>query len=138
MRREICDGGLLLMTILFIDDDREDVEMFCEVIREINPGANCIALFDCSKLEEYLSGIPTPDFIFLDGFMFPIDGKECLKRLKNVINSERTKIYIHSGSINRAEEQLFHSLGVSGVLRKGASYKEIRETLSKAMTVSTD
>lgn len=125
------------MTILFIDDDPEDVEMFCEVIAEFKPDARCKSLYDCSKLEAYLSTIAMPDVIFLDGYMFPINGKDCLKLLKHLIDPSRTKVFIHSGSINQAEEQAFHDLGVSGVLRKGASYKEIRDTLSQALAGSS-
>lgn len=63
------------MTILFIDEDREDVDMFCAVIAEFKPDAVFKSLYDCSKLEEYLSTIPMLEVIFLDGYMFPVNGK---------------------------------------------------------------
>jgi DNA-binding response OmpR family regulator len=68
------------MTILNIDDDSEDLELFCEVMESIDPKIKCLTaqtpdeaflLLDETKL--------VPNYIFLDINMPVKDGKECLK-----------------------------------------------------------
>src|SRR5688572_17669623 len=85
-------------TVLIIDDDTDDQEIFMmcatAVNKEIvcstaNNGPDAIAMLESQR--EY-----APDFIFLDVNMPKMNGIECLKVLKQIEHLRQTKIYMYS------------------------------------------
>lgn len=121
------------MFILFIDDDPDDVQIFSEAVRETFPNAVCGALYSCDGIAQAMQQLPVPDYIFVDSYMFPIGGKECLLKLKAETNPEMTKIFMYSGSMTESERRSFLELGAAGTLIKGATYEEIRGTLLRVI-----
>jgi len=72
------------MTILLIDDDLDDIDFFIEAMAEIDPNIKCVsALNAIDGLKLLDASIVKPDFIFLDLNMPKMDGKQCLRLIKN-------------------------------------------------------
>lgn len=70
-------------TILIVDDDEDDKEMFIEVVSEIDNSTNCIQASNGYEALEILEkNISLPDLIFLDLNMPRMNGKQCLQSIK--------------------------------------------------------
>lgn len=89
------------MTILFIDDDSDDTELFCEAVNYLASSdflarmpepIKCVSCNHSYTAVELLKNLEElPAYIFLDINMPVMDGKECLIKLK----SDRSQIYQH-------------------------------------------
>lgn len=117
------------MHILIIDDDKDDTDMFCEVLKELLPDAKCSVSHTCSKIKQTIEKLGIPDIIFMDGHMYPMNGKECLIELNSFLDRSRTKIVIHSGSINEIEGTELKKLGIDHILIKADSYEGWKSNL---------
>lgn len=113
------------MNVLVIDDDADDTELFCEALNELFPEVNCRSVNSCERINETLHDI-SPDIIFMDGHMYPIGGKECLKLLHECIDRKRIKIIIHSASLSPAELNEFKQAGVDDILFKVGDYNALK------------
>jgi len=70
--------------ILVVDDDIEDLEIFCEAINEINPSIQCITARHGKEAIHVLHELDTlPDIIFLDHNMPQMNGRRCLTYIKS-------------------------------------------------------
>jgi len=125
------------MNILFVDDDKEDVSLFSELVYEIVPDAVCNSFNDCINIAGNIGRLPIQDIIFLDAHMAPVSGKECMMKLKEVIDPQKTRVIILTGSISELEEHEFLGLGVAAVILKGTSVQEIKSTLLHAISGNT-
>jgi DNA-binding response OmpR family regulator len=65
--------------ILLIDDDKDDYEIFSEIVHEINADSKVLYVQDASDIDNFLIA-PLPEIIILDFNMPKLDGMECLKR----------------------------------------------------------
>jgi CheY-like chemotaxis protein len=126
------------MNILVIDDDQDDIAIFCEAFHEIFPHSNCYSRNDCVDIEQVLQELPTLDVIFLDGHIFPVSSQECLPVLKKLLDSKRTKIVIHTGSVSPTEANELLALGASSITYKASSYEKLKELLATTLADYAD
>ena len=117
------------MNIVIVDDDEEDRMIFCEALCEVLKEPNCIEKNSCQDLENILNSGVQIDVIFIDGFMYPTTGIECLKKLQPLIDRSKTKIVIHSGSVSPFQHDQFSHLGVDDILEKGSSFDSVKTNL---------
>lgn len=96
--------------ILVVDDDMDDLQLFGEVIANIEPAIQLLYAEDGREALEKLTETKDdlPDLIFLDLNMPRMDGKECLKRIKkeDQLNKIPVIIYTTSSQINDIEETM--------------------------------
>ena len=72
-------------TIMIVDDDPDDVQLFCEAVAEIDPLYNCLVAYNGEEALKLLQNTnTTPDFIFLDLNMPRMNGKQCLAQFKKI------------------------------------------------------
>jgi CheY-like chemotaxis protein len=121
-----------VMTILCVDDDQDELDLFCDAIREINRSVTCIPALDGEQALKILK-ILIPDIIFLDVNMPRMGGKECLIEIKKDPLLKDIPVIIYSTSANPIEVQTFYALGVQRYLMKQTNYKtlctELRDVL---------
>lgn len=123
-------------TVFYCDDDDEDLVLFTDVVREINPQFDCIT---CLQSEEALNMLSTgdikPDIIFLDINMPKMSGIELLAWLRRQHSFENTPIIMYSTSINDREVKYCQELGAVRVLPKlfnpKDSVTQIRDTINE-------
>src|SRR5687767_11501842 len=76
--------------LLVAEDDTDDCEIFHEVVGETGPHIQCHFVHDGESLLRYLQilvaspGARLPDLVVLDVNMPRMDGKEALRRLKQI------------------------------------------------------
>ena len=93
----------MLSYILYVDDDKDDYEVFSEVVREINRLAVVEYLHDPEKIDTVLKTI-TPEIIFLDFNMPKVNGIECLKRIRTYKEFDKVPVILYSVYFDKIEE----------------------------------
>jgi CheY-like chemotaxis protein len=122
------------MNILIIDDDLEDTSILCEVLKELMPAINCVITHNCSKMETiFADPHQLPKLIFIDGHMYPVDGKECLIKIKKLIQGSSSRIIVYSGSLGPDQIEEFKALGADEVMIKANNYESLRHYLKNVV-----
>ena len=129
------------MTILFIDDDPDDTDLFCDAVNYLNSSdlfaspkedIQCIVINDGCKAVELLPALEAvPDLIFLDINMPIMGGKECLIFLKNNPDFKDIPVVMLSTAFKDSESAIFKSLGAVECLKKPSNFQNLVKILSK-------
>jgi CheY-like chemotaxis protein len=129
------------MTILFVDDDPDDTELFCEAVDYLNSSEfiaaekeliNCITANNGCKVEDLLPTLPKlPDYIFLDINMPIMGGKECLLHLKSNKQFSHIPVIMLSTAFNNTMANELKALGASECILKPTGFNELVKILSK-------
>ena len=101
----------MLSLILYVDDDKDDYDVFSEVVQEINPSAVIHYVHDSEKIDEALKAIQ-PEIIFLDFNMPKVNGIECLKRIRTYKELDKIPVILYSVYFDKIED----------AFRNGANY----------------
>ena len=121
--------------ILIVDDDHEDIELFKEVVEEIDSEIECITASDGIEALEVLSGLKTyPDYIFLDMNMPRLNGKQCLARLKENQELNHICVIIYTTSKLTSDMEETKALGASYFLTKPARFEDIKAVVNHIIT----
>lgn len=124
--------------ILIIDDDIDDIEVFCEAVIDVDHSAECCAANDgYEALNMILNELKTlPSYIFLDLNLPKMDGLECLSILRAESKLQSVPIIIYTSS--SAPNDMYESkhLGANYFLRKTSDYKTLCDEI--ALIMKTD
>lgn len=115
-------------TILIVDDDADDAEMFQEALHAVDTSIHCIFSEDGAaalKLLESSSHEKLPDLIVLDMNMPRMDGRQCLQ----IIKSSRllTDIPVIVFSTSKREEDIAQArrMGAMNFITKPSKFAEL-------------
>ena len=120
-------------TLLLIDNDPDDLYIFCEAVKEIDPGAECITFHDCIGIEAKTAHKKKPDFIFLDLNMPFVNGKECLMHIKKIPQLQSIPVIIYSTTRLQKEKDEAFELGAYSFLTKPDTYEELVNALKEIL-----
>jgi len=114
------------ITILIIDDDEDDLFLFCSAIEEFYPDIQCIKAeaVDNALLilrDETLK----PDFIFLDLNMPRVNGKSCLKMLKQSKEFRDIPVVVYTTSKMERDMLECKQLGAAAFITKPSNLKNL-------------
>jgi CheY-like chemotaxis protein len=114
------------MTVLYVEDDLDDCDLFTEAIHKIsqNTGSiNCVLASDGDEGLAKLIDFPqNPDIIFLDINMPKMDGKEFVTVVKQNAKLRHIPIVIYSTTITTMDMQMFNRHGVFHFFNKPADF----------------
>jgi CheY-like chemotaxis protein len=109
------------MKILFVDDDADDVELFCEAVDYLNESdlvqqnsapVECMTVDDGQQALNFLACVePLPDLIFLDINMPIMDGRTCLSALKENDRLAKIPVVMFSTAYRDQDDLYFQSMG---------------------------
>lgn len=116
------------MIILYADDDREDQDVFIEIIAAINPEISVIRAQNGLKTLEILASGEVPDIIFLDANMPFLNGYQTLMEIRKSDRFSKTRIIIFSTNAWKPADEDYASLDAEH-LRKPNTLIEGIETL---------
>ena len=108
------------MTILIVDDDIDDLEIFTEAVKTISTQINCIRALDGAEAMQMLDNI-NPDIIFLDINMPGMNGAECLSLIKKNEEFKNLPVVVYSTSPDMIDFGQYEGLNVC-CLKKDVSY----------------
>lgn len=113
------------MSILYIDDDIEDIEIFQEAIHAVNPSIKFSSARRGSEALDMLrSGDALPTHIVLDVNMPGMDGKLCLKEIRSDQKFDPIEVIIYSTNSFPGDIIEMESLGARFV-RKANSFSDL-------------
>ena len=121
------------MTILNVDDDEEDIEIFCDAVREIDSSIICLVAKSAEEALQILnSDIDLPAYIFLDINMPKVDGNTCLAQIKKDRRLKRIPVIMYSTHTRKTDIETYKALN-AGFLVKQNSFYELVTELKKVL-----
>ena len=119
------------VTILIVDDDPDDLWLFCEALHEIDPSYRCLtALNGIEALQLLENLVVAPDFIFIDLNLPFMSGRECLIELKKTPRLANIPVIIYSTSKLKTDIDEVYKLGAVFFLTKPNSFQDIVKKVS--------
>lgn len=118
----------LLSSVMLADDDLEDKEIFCVALHEVCPGMAVKTARNGKELLQTLdaSGV---DLVFLDINMFPVNGLEALKLLKQQQHYAHLPVVMYSCSGNPNEIKAAYENGAHLFFRKTDTFQQLKAAL---------
>ena len=98
--------------IWLADDDQDDQLVFEKTVRQLSPSTHLTLFNDCVSLLLELK-TDRPDLLFLDVNMPGINGKECLKRIKDLPSLAKLPVIILSGSTHSVDVLASYGFGAA-------------------------
>jgi len=118
-------------TLLIIDDDEDDKEMFIEAVSEINSCIRCLKASNGYEALQMLQNASiVPDFIFLDLNMPRMNGKQCLRQLKMCEKMRSIPVIIYSTSKLTEDKEDTDKLGAVHFITKPSSIQALKTELA--------
>lgn len=122
--------GVNLMTILYADDDPEDLELFADAMTEIDPEIEVFLAPDGPSALERLDALPfVPDLIFFDVNMPILSGMECVAALRKSERFKDATLILYSTTSSELESYKGLKAGASRFLQKPETYLKTIELL---------
>lgn len=118
------------MVIMYVDDDVEDIEIFCEAVKVTDPSIQCLVAENGRKAMDILQAELLPDFIFLDINMPVINGKSILTEIRKDNKFENTPVVMYSTTMNPVEIEEYKKLGATHFLIKHNHFQDLCDALS--------
>ena len=115
------------MTILLIDDDEDDRNLFFEAVAEVDRTIECIGAVDAQDGLLYLNDLTNhvPDFIFLDLRMPGLSGQQCLEEIKRNARLAMVPVIVYTTSRDVNESAMLKKLGAAHFMSKPVSPDDV-------------
>ena len=121
-------------SILLVDDDFDDRELFVEALTLIDPDSNITTLDGSEGLIAHLDSLSKlPDFVFLDLNMPRKSGKECLREIRSSNRYRSMRIVIYSTSINPRDVMETYQQGAFCFVQKPNSFSDLKNVIRKVI-----
>ena len=123
------------MIILFVDDDPDDYDIFCDALKTAKPKSKCLHVEDGQAAIDFLNDrISTlPDYIFLDINMPIMGGKECLMKIKQNPKLKMIPVFMYSTTTSPIEINECKKLGAQDFIVKPATFRNLVNTLKEVI-----
>ncbi len=113
-------------TVLLIDDDPEDIEIFMEAVRKVDKEIIFTSSTDAvSVLEQLRTGFLSPDLIFLDFHMPILNGNLFLERMQESNLLKNKPIILYSTHSIEVMRSLTKSVAPFSYISKPSSLREL-------------
>jgi CheY-like chemotaxis protein len=120
------------MTVLLVDDDQDDVDLFCEALKEVDKSIICLTAHNGIQALSILDAdlFETPDFIFLDINMPLMNGIQCLEKIRKADRLKDIHVTMYTTSKDQREYHRCIELGAD-FLVKPSNYTTLIAVLKK-------
>ncbi|MGK2861628.1 MAG: response regulator [Chitinophagaceae bacterium] len=123
---------MAVISVLLVDDDREDQVLFAEAIAQLTMPIDLKILNNGIELMQLLhSDAPFPDMVFLDLQMPMMDGEECLTDIRQEKQFETIPILIYSTGYDVSRIDRLFALGANFFLQKPLSFNDLVSSLER-------
>ena len=122
------------MVILYADDDKDDRDLFSEIVLQINPAITVLTAQDGAEALKILSSRVTqpPDIIFLDINMPVLDGIETLVEIRRDNRYKGIRVVLYSTADAPLNHQTYGSLNFQ-FLKKSTTVNDAVGSLSEVI-----
>ena len=119
-------------SVLMIDDDNEDREIFQSALHELHPSVSFTSMGDARRaLHALIEGSIKPEVIFLDLNMPEMNGLEFLTEVKKNELTAPIDIIVFSTSSHVPTIELTKRLGAKDFITKPGRYGELLDVLRR-------
>jgi CheY-like chemotaxis protein len=120
------------MTVLYIEDDEDDLDIFKEAVQTVAPHTTFYSARDAKEGFKLLNKIVvSPDYIFLDINLPEMNGKEFLSKLKGNPGFKGIPVIVYSTSGNNSDINECKKLGAIDFIVKPNNFRSICELLKR-------
>jgi CheY-like chemotaxis protein len=120
-----------MTTLLIVDDDADDIQIFCDAAYELDKTIHCFSASNGEAgLELLKNAIVKPDFIFLDLNMPRMNGNQFLVQLKKDPLLQHIPVIIYTTSKREKDAADTLKLGAAYFLTKPVKFTELKKALS--------
>ena len=123
-------------TILWADDDPDDLDMMHEVLRDVDHNYNIVEVHNGRKVLDYLQAIKNPDdfpcLVILDMNMPVLSGRETLVRLKKDPRYSSLSIVMFTTSNSPLDQTFCRQYGVE-MITKPPSLNSLQKTVTQLL-----
>jgi CheY-like chemotaxis protein len=120
--------------IILVDDDEEERMFFSEALQELKVEAELLLFENGHKLMDYMAKFDQISVhIFLDLNMPKLSGLECLKKLRELSQSNNSFITIYSTSSSHQDIENAYVNGANCYLKKPSTFKDLKKLIQKAI-----
>lgn len=127
--------------VVYADDDPEDLELISEAFNDFSETVRLQTFEDGYSLVSYLSGLlpfqPAPCLIILDVNMPGLNGKETLRKIRNLPRFEQVPVVLFSTSTLPSEKAFAKSFS-AGFLTKPLHSNQVRQILDQLIDHCSD
>jgi len=116
-------------TVLHIDDDADDCEMFEQALKEVSQAIYTCMSNPLKALQKLLTGKIKPDIIFLDYNMPGLNGMDLLSELKKNNNVADIPVIMLSTSSREDFKVKAIELGAVNYITKPSSFTELKSII---------
>ncbi len=125
----------LNFTILAVDDDSDDIEIFCEAVKEISAAIKCLIAQNGNEALALLREVVhLPQIIFIDSNMPQMNGKKCLTAIKGDERLHDIPVVMYSTFFSEEDIGYFQSMGVV-VAQKRIKFRDIVQHISGTISL---
>ncbi|HYV91362.1 MAG TPA: response regulator [Chitinophagales bacterium] len=123
-------------TLLVVDDDPDDRDLFFDAVKEIDGNCQCLSAENGEEALALLRGknANLPDFIFLDQNMPRMNGREFLTEIKKDSNLYHLPVVIYSTSKRPEDVTEMAQLGAFAFIAKPLTFDGICNAISTMIT----
>lgn len=122
------------MSILYVDDDIEDIEIFNEAIKAVDPSIPCNTATSATEALRLLHSCKTlPQYVVLDFNMPGMDGKSCLKEIRQEKKFDQVNIIVYSTNGFPKDIEQIEAMGATFIL-KASSFDDLCDFIRKLRT----
>jgi len=127
---------ILYRTILLIDDDTEDQEIFTDALKKVNPEIRCYCHDDVEEVLDRLARneIDKPDVFFVDLNMPKLNGMAVLKKLKSVDLLKHIPVIMYSTFFGKSDIKEIEASGAVHYIIKSTSFSDLCNTLKDTLS----
>lgn len=113
------------MSILYVDDDIEDIEIFSEAIKTVDPSIGYNTARSAAEAIQLLQTCETlPNHVILDINMPVMDGKSCLTKIRQEKKFDPVNIIVYSTNSFPKDIEQIEALGAR-FIRKANSFDDL-------------
>jgi DNA-binding response OmpR family regulator len=119
------------MRCILIDDDEEEIDIFRHAIKSIGfeAGFHGYTSFHAA-MNDLTDPTGFPDYIFVDGFLNQLTGKEVLQHIKANRALSKIPVIIYSGYVSESDQEELTGLGAYAVMRKPSGIAQLSKQLN--------
>lgn len=122
------------MTILYVDDDSEDIEIFEDAVRAVDPTIRCETAVTGAEALKYLHEAQRlPDYLILDINMPGMDGKDCLHEIRKDPRLASLTVIVYSTNSFPRDVSEIESLNAT-FIRKANSFNDLCDTVRRIVS----
>lgn len=127
---------ILYHTILLIDDDEEDQEIFLDALKQIDPQLQCSFANDGEQAMSLLGGdaLIKPDLMFIDMNMPKLNGKQVLFELKKSGNLFDIPVVMYSTFFGPKDIDEITNLGAVHYMVKATKFSDLCTSLTHILS----